>query len=51
MHKSRPGAADLCIEALRTDLPDKVDAGYVVHPGDASIPLGPHASALPFAAL
>ncbi len=39
------------IESLRADLPDKVDAGYVVHPGDASMPLGPHASALPFAAL
>jgi predicted AAA+ superfamily ATPase len=39
------------IEVLRSELPDKVDAGYVVHPGDAVVPLGPHASTLPFRAL
>jgi hypothetical protein len=39
------------IEALRSELPKKVDPGFVVHPGDVAIPLGPHASALPFGAL
>lgn len=39
------------IEALRVELPEKVDAGYVVHPGDATMPLGPYVTALPFSAL
>jgi len=39
------------IELLRSELPDKVDAGFVVHPGDVAVPLGPQASALPFRAL
>ncbi len=39
------------IAALRKDLPDLVDPGYVVHPGDVVLPLGPDATALPFSAL
>lgn len=36
------------IEALRRDLGARVQKGYVVHPGDARLPLGPDAVAWPF---
>lgn len=37
------------IEAFRRDLGARVQKGYVVHPGDAKLPLGPDAVAWPFA--
>lgn len=39
------------IETFRRDLGARVTAGYVVHPGDTRLPVGPHAVAWPFAAL
>jgi hypothetical protein len=39
------------IGALRRDLGDRVARGYVVHAGDATLPLGPDAVAWPFARL
>lgn len=39
------------INALKGDFGDRVARGYVVHPGDTTLPLGPHATAIPFAAL
>ena len=39
------------IEAFRADFGRKAVPGYVVHPGDIRLPLGPHAVALPFAEL
>jgi predicted AAA+ superfamily ATPase len=39
------------IDALRNDLPDRVAQGYVAHPGDIRLPLGPNAVAWPFAEL
>ncbi len=39
------------IRALQEDLKDKALHGYVVHPGDVRLPLGPTVTALPFAAL
>lgn len=39
------------IEVLRAELPHKTETGLVVHPGDAAVPLGEHARALPFRAL
>ncbi len=39
------------IDVLCAELPTKVAPGFVVHPGDASMPLGPNAVALPFSAL
>jgi predicted AAA+ superfamily ATPase len=39
------------ILALRRDLGDVVAPGYVVHPGDARLPLGEGVTALPFQAL
>ena len=39
------------IEQLRRDLGDRVRPGYVVHPGTVELPLGRHATALPFARL
>jgi predicted AAA+ superfamily ATPase len=39
------------IEAMRGALGEPVGRGYVVHPGDQVLPLGPHAVSLPFAAL
>jgi predicted AAA+ superfamily ATPase len=37
------------IEAFRRDFGKKVPRGYVVHPGDTKLPLGPDAWAWPFA--
>ena len=39
------------ISALQSDLGARVAKGYVVHPGDTRLPLGPNAVALPFAEL
>ncbi len=39
------------IEKLAGLLGDRVSTGFVVHPGDSRLPLGPHARALPFAQL
>lgn len=39
------------IETFRRDLGDRAAKGYVVHPGDVWLPLGPDATALPLAEL
>ena len=39
------------IERLRRDLGERVRPGYVVHPGTVELPVGRHATALPFARL
>ena len=39
------------IRALRKNMGAKVMPGYVFHPGDVRLPLGPDAIALPFAEL
>jgi hypothetical protein len=39
------------IEAFRRDMGDRAAKGYVVHPGDVRLPLGPDAAALPLADL
>jgi uncharacterized protein len=39
------------IESFRKDLGGIAEKGYVVHPGDVTLPLGPDAVALPFADL
>ena len=39
------------IKRLRRDLADAALPGYVVHPGDTHLPLGPGVTALPFADL
>lgn len=39
------------IRDFRSDLGERALPGFVVHPGDVSLPLGPDATALPFAAL
>lgn len=39
------------IERLRSELGERVRPGYVVHPGTVELPLGRHATALPFARL
>jgi len=39
------------IVALRKDLREKALPGYVIHPGDIRLPLGPGVTALPFAEL
>lgn len=39
------------IKAFRRDFGDKAGAGYVVHPGDVSLPLAPDVLAMPFAGL
>ncbi len=46
----RPGMARGII-ALRKALGDKVKHGYVVHPGDVSLPIAPGVTAIPFATL
>ena len=46
----RPAMAR-AIRTLQSDLGDEVAAGYVVHPGDVRLPLGPGVTALPFADL
>jgi predicted AAA+ superfamily ATPase len=39
------------ILALRQDLGDKVEAGYIIHPGEIQLPLAPGVRALPLAEL
>jgi hypothetical protein len=39
------------IRAFREIYSGSADPGYVIHPGDVVLPLGPHATALPFALL
>jgi len=46
----RPAMAST-IQILQKDLGDKALPGYVVHPGDIVLPLGPGVTALPFAEL
>jgi len=46
----RPAMAS-AIKAFRKDLGKKAIPGYVVHPGDVTLPLGPGVTALPFAEL
>lgn len=46
----RPAMAS-SVKIFRRDLGDKAMPGYVVHPGDVSLPLGPGVTALPFAEL
>jgi uncharacterized protein len=46
----RPAMGD-AIRTFRNDLGDKALPGYVVHPGDVRIPLGPGVTALPFSGL
>lgn len=36
------------IDALRRDLGERVQRGYVVHPGEARLPITPNAVAWPF---
>ena len=46
----RPGMAT-SIRTLQKDLGPEAVPGYVVHPGDVRLPLGPGATALPFSDL
>jgi len=46
----RPAMAS-AIRGFQEDFGDKAAPGYVVHPGDVMLPLGPGATALPFGAL
>lgn len=46
----RPAMAS-SIRGLQRDLGDLADPGFVVHPGEMRLPLGPRASALPFSRL
>ena len=46
----RPGMAG-SIRAFQKDLDPESGRGYVVHPGDVTLPLGPGATALPFSDL
>lgn len=46
----RPGMAT-CIRTLQKDLGPKAAPGYVVHPGEVRLPLGPVTTALPFSDL
>jgi len=46
----RPAMAS-AIKTFQKDLGDKAMPGYVVHPGDIMLPLGPVVTALPFAEL
>jgi predicted AAA+ superfamily ATPase len=39
------------IRVFQEDLGDRAAPGYIVHPGDVSLPLGPKVTALPFAEL
>ncbi|HUT33808.1 MAG TPA: ATP-binding protein [Planctomycetota bacterium] len=39
------------INAFKSDFGDRVAKGYIVHPGDTSLPLGPNTLALPFGTL
>jgi predicted AAA+ superfamily ATPase len=46
----RPAMAST-IKTFQKDMGDKAMPGYVVHPGDVRLPLGPNVTALPFAEL
>lgn len=46
----RPAMAS-AVKTFQKDFKDKVMQGYVVHPGDITLPLGPGVTALPFAEL
>ncbi len=46
----RPAMAT-AIRTFQRDLGERAMPGYVVHPGDVTLPLGPDVTALPFAAL
>jgi predicted AAA+ superfamily ATPase len=46
----RPSMAS-AVKTFQKDFGDKVIAGYVVHPGDITLPLGPGVTALPFSEL
>ena len=46
----RPAMAS-AVKTFRKDLGDKAMPGYVVHPGDVTLPLGTGVTALPFAVL
>jgi predicted AAA+ superfamily ATPase len=39
------------VKTFQKDFGDKATAGYVVHPGDVALPLGPRVTALPFSKL
>jgi hypothetical protein len=39
------------VKTFQKDFGDKALAGYVVHPGDIMLPLGPNLTALPFSKL
>ena len=43
----RPAMA-AAVKTFQKDFGSKVMAGYVVHPGDITLPLGPGVTALPF---
>jgi hypothetical protein len=43
----RPAMA-AAVKTFQDDFGDKAMAGYVVHPGDITLPLGPNVTALPF---
>ena len=46
----RPAMAK-AIKTFQGDMGSKATTGYVVHPGDVHLPLGPNVAALPFANL
>ena len=46
----RPGMA-AAVKAFQGDMENAAMQGYVVHPGDKRLPLGPGVTALPFADL
>ncbi len=46
----RPAMAE-AIKNFRQDLGDKAAPGFVIHPGDVRLPLGPGVTALPFTEL
>jgi predicted AAA+ superfamily ATPase len=46
----RPAMAETILR-LRKDLGSRVGPGYIVHPGDLSLPLAPGVTALPFRSL
>ncbi|MEJ2448134.1 MAG: hypothetical protein P8Y37_09385, partial [Anaerolineales bacterium] len=46
----RPAMAS-AVKTFQKDFGDKALAGYIVHPGDIMLPLGPNLTALPFSKL
>lgn len=44
-------AMTAAIRMFQRDMKDKAKPGYVVHPGDIRLPLGPRVTAMPFASL